>query len=56
MKNKKLNVEFCCNKCNKKQNMDDKMSNENWGVYKTNEKCECGGSFKMKVNGEFLNN
>jgi len=46
---KKFDITFVCNKCGKPQIKDDKLSNKNWNVYKNNEKCECGGTFEMKV-------
>jgi len=50
MKNEKIQIVFACNKCGKLQKSDKKESNENWKVYKNNQKCECGGIFEMKLN------
>jgi hypothetical protein len=47
MKKPKLEIKSKCNKCGKPQPIDKKESNENWKVYKANQKCECGGTFEM---------
>ena len=47
-------IEFRCNKCHNLQDQDDKQSNENWAVFKTNEKCKCGGKYVLFVNGKEL--
>lgn len=50
---KKNDIDFTphCNRCGKEAPIDEKMSNENWTVYKTSEPCECGGKFAPKFIG-----
>lgn len=45
-------IEFKCNKCGKPQPKNEKESNHNWNVYDQNQKCECGGTFKMHFDGK----
>ncbi len=42
-----MDINFKCEKCGKSQKKDDKKSNKNLKVFKANEKCECGGKFKI---------
>ncbi len=44
-------IEFKCDKCGKPQPKNEAKSNHNWNVYEHNQKCECGGTFKMCFNG-----
>ena len=44
-------IEFKCDKCGKPQPKNEKQSNHNWNVYDCNQKCECGGTFKMHFDG-----
>ena len=37
-----------CVRCGKEAPIDKSLSNETWTVFKVNETCECGGSFKCK--------
>ena len=37
-----------CNKCGKTAPIDEKMSTDNWTVYRVKEPCECGGKFLAK--------
>lgn len=41
-----------CNRCGKEAPIDEKMSTENWTVYRVKEPCECGGTFKMNFDAE----
>jgi hypothetical protein len=36
-----------CDRCGKPQEKSEDMSNENWQVFESGKKCECGGTFKM---------
>ena len=45
-------IEFKCDKCGKLQPKNEKKSNHNWNVYDSNQKCECGGTFKMHFDGK----
>ena len=40
-------IEFKCDKCGKPQPKNKEKSNHNWNAYDCNQKCECGGMFKM---------
>ena len=44
-----VDIKFLCNKCGKEQPRDEKQSNENWNVYPTNQSCNCGGKFYIKI-------
>ena len=46
--------EFKCNKCGKPAKQDDAKSNENWRAFKCGEKCECGGTFVLHIDGKPL--
>lgn len=35
-----------CNRCGKEAPIDEKMSTENWTVYRVKEPCECGERLK----------
>lgn len=48
-------IEFKCEKCGKPQEKDKQKSNNNFSVFNTKEKCNCGGEFKMYMNGELMN-
>ena len=49
MKKSKIDVKMLCDYCGKEQDYDKKQSNENWKIYPANEKCKCGGTFKLTV-------
>jgi hypothetical protein len=38
-----------CEKCGKVQKRDESKSNENWSVFSCNDKCECGGDFRLEI-------
>ena len=42
-------IKFVCNKCRKRQQPNEKTSNENWKVY-DNVPCDCGGKFEVILN------
>lgn len=46
MNKKDVNIDPVCLNCGKKQERDEKDSNENWNVYDAKAVCECGGQFK----------
>ena len=48
---KKRGIEFKCKKCGKPQPKNEEKSNENWKVYDSNKKCDCGGDFIMFMDG-----
>jgi hypothetical protein len=48
-------IEFKCDRCGKPQPKNETASSKNWNVYDSNQKCECGGTFKMCFNGKPLN-
>lgn len=52
----KIKMEFKCEKCGKSQPRNEKESNENWDVYDSNQKCECGGEFARFINGRRISN
>lgn len=45
-------IEMLCEVCRKKQKPDPNRSNDNFNVYNTGEKCECGGNFTLFIDGE----
>lgn len=45
----KKEIVLQCNKCGAEPEIDEKKSNNNWTVYKSNKKCKCGGIFKFKI-------
>lgn len=45
-------MKIACDKCFKEQELDEDKSNENWRVYKNIEECECGGKFKLVIEGK----
>lgn len=49
MKNRKKYAfpEPTCDRCGKVAPIDEKMSTENWTVYRVDKPCKCGGKFKM---------
>lgn len=49
-----MKFEMLCDKCGKPQSKDKSKSNKNWDVFNCNVKCECGGTFKMAVNGVII--
>jgi len=50
---KKPEFRMLCNKCKTPQPLSS-GSSENWAVYKTGEKCACGGEFVMFMDDEPL--
>ena len=48
---KELELEMKCEKCGKPQKKS-KKSNQNWAVFDSNAKCECGGKFVMYIDGK----
>lgn len=46
---KKPNIIRACEKCGKPQKKDESKSNNNWNVYDTQKKCECGGNFQFML-------
>lgn len=47
-------MEMKCEKCGKPQPKDDSKSNENWNAFRTGQRCECGGEYKMYIDGKKL--
>jgi len=45
----KIKIIFKCNKCGKLQPKDEKQSNKNWFYYQSDQECDCGGKFEMKL-------
>jgi len=48
---RELKPEIKCDKCGKLQERDKDKSNKNWSSYTTGKKCECGGEFKLSIDG-----
>ena len=48
---KEPEFEMKCEKCGKPQRKS-KKSNQNWAVFDSNAKCECGGKFAMYIDGK----
>lgn len=46
---KKIKLECRCKICGKLAPIDKEKSNENWIVYDTKSKCECGGNYGMTI-------
>jgi hypothetical protein len=44
-----MEIKFICEKCGKEQQPDKAKSNDNWQVYDSKQKCECGGKYTAKV-------
>lgn len=47
-----ITFEFKCDKCGKHAEQDKEKSNENWRAFKCGEKCECGGTFVLCIDGK----
>lgn len=47
-------MEMKCEKCGKPQTKDESKSNENWNAFRTVQRCECGGKYKMYIDGKKL--
>lgn len=45
-------IEMKCEKCGKPQRKDAEKSNDNWSVFNSNQRCECGGKFVMYIDGQ----
>ena len=48
----KLKPEMLCRQCKKPQAKDPEKSNQNWSVFPTGAKCECGSEFVLHIDGE----
>ena len=44
-----MKVVIKCNKCKKEAKKDKTKSNKNWNVFKTSDKCSCGGTFEPVI-------
>jgi DNA-directed RNA polymerase subunit RPC12/RpoP len=49
MKKKKIKMEYLCGKCGKTQLPVEEKSTKNWEYFDCQEKCECGGSYKINL-------
>jgi len=43
----RVEIVFQCDRCGANQPKDEKQSNENWEVFIAEQKCECGGQFRI---------
>lgn len=49
-----ITFEFRCDKCGAYAEKDPAKSNKSWNAFKCGEKCECGGTFVMWIDGKPL--